>query len=61
MLLLTHLKNKGSIRGSVLYAEQFDGESFTPSEQTQLQYEQNFIAKDLIGDEFGQWATGEAT
>ena len=41
----------------VLYAEKFDGESFTPSEQTRRQHEQNLHRRKFSG----QWPIDEET
>ena len=47
--------------GIVLFAEKLNGESFTQSERTRRQHEQNFHRKNFAEDEFGQWAIDEVT
>ena len=37
-----------SVKGIVLHAEKFNGESFTPSEQTRRQHEQNFHRRKIM-------------
>ena len=43
----------------LLYTEKLHGESFTPSERTQRQHEQNLHRKNDAENEFGEWTIDE--
>ena len=61
MLLLTHLKSKGSICGVVLHSEKYNWGSFTPSIQIRRQHEQNLHRRRFYWRWIWQWPTDEVT
>ena len=55
-------ESENSVNGTVLYAEKFNGESFTPSERTHGGItNRTFIVENYAEDDFGQWAMDQVT